>query len=114
MHKYYYAFNMSRRFELLLSQELSGYNSVTEVIEFIRYTLTRWNYTIASIHGNNIDMGTYDIRVFALADDLYEIKIFTLMPARGIWEDHYEKMLYKLYYQSVHKEEMDEHEYMHR
>jgi hypothetical protein len=106
IHKYYYALNMSRRFELILSQELSGFNSITEVIEFIGYTLTRWNNTIVSIHGNNIDMGTYDIRVFALADDLYEIKIFTAMPAR---EDYYEKMLYKLYYQSVHKEEMEEH-----
>ncbi len=135
---------MSRKFELLQSQELSGFNSVTEVIEFIRFTLTRWNHTIVSIDGNNIDMGTYDIRVFkgtkvsadlrsayasgtlltqksfakgiedftAQEQSSFEIKIFTLLPARGIWEDYYEQMLYKLYYQSEHRDHLlDEHAY---
>lgn len=106
---------MSRKFELLQSQELSGFNSVTEVIEFIRFTLTRWNHTIVSINGNNIDMGTYDIRVFnneSVSPGSFEIKIFTLLPARGIWEDYYEQMLYKLYYQSEHRDQLlDEHAY---
>ena len=136
---------MSRKFELLQSQELSGFNSVTEVVEFIRFTLTRWNHTIVSIDGNNIDMGTYDIRVFKNEDSFerisdstareqsslggtegstaretrvslgenaareqssFEIKIFTTLPARGIWEDYYEQMLYKLYYQSEHRDQL--------
>lgn len=96
---------MSRKFELLQSQELSGFNSVTEVVEFIRFTLTRWNHTIVSIDGNNIDMGTYDIRVFK-NEDSFEIKIFTTLPARGIWEDYYETLLYKLYYQSEHIDQL--------
>ena len=118
---------------------------MTEVVEFIRFTLTRWNHTIVSIDGNNIDMGTYDIRVFkgtkvppkaelalqssrredirpalvsgtllakgiedstAQEQSFFEIKIFTLLPARGIWEDYYETLLYKIYYQSEHRDQL--------
>ncbi len=105
---------MSKSYESIESQTVTGFSSEQEVVKFIAATLTRWNYAVQSVKGNKIDMGVYDIGVTKTADDTFELQVYTSRPPRpgGTLFDWFETVVAKLVWQAHHKnQELDERSY---
>lgn len=106
---------MSKTYELVIAQPITGFASEQEATEFIANTLKRWDYAVQSINGNKIDLGIYDIGINQSDDNnTFELQVYTSRPpySGGTLYDFYETLLRKLVWQASNKtEELEEYRF---